>query len=56
MTTYIFHREGGKWYPLELRDNADAKANAECNPGTVKVTNAKTKEVVWELKDETKIH
>jgi hypothetical protein len=50
MTTYIFHREDDYWYLIELYDDADAKINAEWNPGTVLVTNALTKEVVWELK------
>lgn len=44
--TYIFHRSNG-WYPVELRDDRDACANAEANPGTVKVENATTREIVW---------
>lgn len=45
-TAYIFHRADG-FYPLKLKDDADAKANAESNPGTLKVENAATGEVVW---------
>jgi hypothetical protein len=44
---YIFFREGG-WYPLELSDDKEARANAESNPGTLKVENAVTEELVWE--------
>lgn len=33
---YVFFREG-MFYPLELRDDADACANAECNPDTLRV-------------------
>ena len=50
MKTYIFHREDG-FYPIELEDDNDAIANAELNPGTVKVTTTgpdKKEEVVWE--------
>jgi len=47
MTTYIFFREDG-WYPLELKDDSDACANARCNPGTLRVENALTKQVVWQ--------
>jgi hypothetical protein len=34
---YVFERAEG-WYPLELKDDADARKNAELNPGTLKVT------------------
>lgn len=34
---YVFECSDG-WYPLELKDDADAIANAKCNPGTLKVT------------------
>lgn len=44
---YIFHR-ADMWYPIELRDDEDAIANAKCNPGTTKVTDDKNK-IVWEL-------
>lgn len=43
---YLFHRAEG-WYPLELKNEDEARANAECNPGTLKVTNAITEELVW---------
>ncbi len=33
---YLFHRKD-MFYPLELKDDADAVANAKCNPGTTKV-------------------
>ena len=46
MQIYLFHRED-MFYPIELRDDEDAKRNAECNPGTTKVENAITGEVVW---------
>lgn len=46
MKTYLFHRAEG-FYPLVLADDADAKANAECNPGTLKVTTLDER-VVWE--------
>lgn len=36
MNHYIFRRAEG-FYPLLLRDDADAVANAECNPGTLRV-------------------
>jgi hypothetical protein len=41
---YIFHR-GDMWYPIELRDDADAVANAKCNPGTTLVTDHQGREV-----------
>jgi len=43
---YIFHR-GKLWYPLSLKDDLDAIANAKCNPGTTKVTDSKGK-IIWE--------
>lgn len=46
MNIYIFYRAGG-FYPIELDDDVSAKANAERNPGTIKVENAATKEIVW---------
>ncbi len=36
MMVYIFFR-GDMFYPLELLDDADAIANAKCNPGTTRV-------------------
>ena len=46
MAVYIFFRPEGFFYPITLRDDADARANAECNPGTVKVEDMKGR-VVW---------
>lgn len=46
MTPYIFHRTG-HFYLLELADDKEARANAECNPGTVKVENMLTGKIVW---------
>lgn len=47
---YVFFR-GSMWYPIELRDDADAIANALHNPGTTKVEDAKGR-IVWELPTE----
>lgn len=48
VSVYIFHRAEG-FYLLELSDDAQAKANAECNPGTIKVVriDADREEEVW---------
>lgn len=46
MSLYLFIR-ADVFYPIELRDDDDARANAECNPGTVRVENALTNEIVW---------
>jgi len=49
MKTYLFHRtRQGKpfFYPVELKDDADAVANAHHNPGTEKVTRPDG-ELVW---------
>lgn len=35
-SVYIFFRREG-WYPIELRDDEEARRNAEHNPGTLKV-------------------
>ena len=43
---YEFHRENS-WYPIQLKDDAEAIKNAECNPGTLKVVNAVTRKEVW---------
>lgn len=43
---YIFVRAEG-FYPLVLHDDADARVNAECNPGTLRVEDAKGR-IVWE--------
>lgn len=36
LRTYMFRRAGW-WYLMELKDDTEARANAECNVGTVKV-------------------
>lgn len=49
MNIYIFHRlhEGNPFfYPLELKDDREAVANAECNPGTTCVEDMNGR-VVW---------
>ena len=43
---YIFFRKEG-WYPLVLRDDEDARTNAETNPGTVRVENIDGR-VIWQ--------
>lgn len=45
-TPYIFHRASG-WYPIDLPDDAAARANALTNPGTISIENAITGETVW---------
>jgi hypothetical protein len=45
MMPYIFVRED-VFYMIDLRDDADACANAECNPGTVRVESHDGR-VVW---------
>jgi hypothetical protein len=45
-TPYIFFRDGGHFYSLEMKDDADAMANAELNPGTTKVEDIGGR-VVW---------
>ncbi len=45
MQTYLFFREN-HFYPVELRDDDDAKKNAEINPGTIKVEDVAGR-VVW---------
>ncbi len=44
--TYLFFRDSG-FYPVELEDDYSARENAELNPGTIRVENAETREVVW---------
>lgn len=49
MMDYIFHREHegkGFFYPVQLRDDKDAVANALHNIGTIKVTRPDG-ELVW---------
>ena len=43
---YTFHREEG-FYILELSSDEEAIANAECNPGTLKVMNEITGKIVY---------
>jgi hypothetical protein len=43
---YVFQRKEG-FYPLILQSDEEARANGECNPGTISVTNEITKEVVF---------
>lgn len=45
MSIYIFFREIG-FYPLELRNDEEAIANAKCNPGTLKVESLSGR-IVW---------
>lgn len=42
----LFHREG-MFYPLDLPITDDLSAHAEHNPGTLKITDALTGEVLW---------
>lgn len=42
--TYIFYREN-MFYMVELKDDKDAKANAECNPGTRRVEDMRGNQV-----------
>jgi hypothetical protein len=42
---YLFIRTEG-FYPIELRNDDDARKNAECNPGTLRVE-AVSGRVVW---------
>lgn len=49
MMLFIFFREHdgkGFFYPLELASPAEARANAECNPGTIRVETVGG-DVVW---------
>lgn len=43
---YTFHRKDG-FYSLVLSNDIEAKANAMCNPGTIKVVNECTLGVVF---------
>ena len=42
----IFFREGG-FYPLEIPE-ATIDDNAKCNPGTLRVEDAVTGEILWQ--------
>lgn len=55
MNVYTFHRESGGFYPIELETDAQALADVERNPGTVKVVNEITKEVVFEMGKKTTV-
>lgn len=46
MKVYAFHRDT-HFYVLELKDDADACRNADCNPGTTKVTAEPEGRTVW---------
>lgn len=50
---YIFFRQDD-FYFIELRDNKDAIANAECNAGTIRVEDV-FGNVIWEL-DKSKLN
>lgn len=43
---YLFFREGG-FYPVECRNDDDARNQAERNPGTVRVENVDGK-IIWQ--------
>ena len=43
--TFLFFRENG-FYPIELPE-ATVEDCAECNPGTLKVMDALTGEIIW---------
>jgi hypothetical protein len=47
MRLYAFFRAEG-FYPIELPDTDAIAAHAECNPGTLKVVDVVTNNVVWE--------
>ena len=45
--TYLFFRGDG-FYSIELKDDADAIANAECNNGTLQVQDINGR-IVWSV-------
>ncbi len=49
---YVFFRADG-FYPIELKDDEDARQNAEINPGTIRVENIDG-DVVWPLPENPK--
>lgn len=51
--TYIFFRED-MFYPINLKNDEDAIANAECNAGTIRVEDV-FGNVIWEL-DKSKLN
>lgn len=48
MPTYLFRRAEG-FYDLRLKDDDDARRNAETNPGTVTVLRMPSYRVVWPI-------
>lgn len=44
--TVIFHRAEG-WYPIQLLKGDDVAIHAELNPGTLKIEDALTGEILW---------
>lgn len=48
----VFFRKD-MFYPLDLADDVDVKANAECNPGTLRVECALTGRVIWQAPEGT---
>lgn len=44
MNGYVFRREEG-FYVVLLKDDADAVANAQCNPGTLRVEDLEGRQV-----------
>lgn len=47
---YTFHRADG-FYVLQFGSDDEAKDNGECNPGTLRVVNELTQDVVYEPKN-----
>lgn len=48
MTEYIFYRDKG-FYFIQLKDDKDALASVESNPGTIKVVIAKTGKIIYPI-------
>lgn len=48
MNIYLFFR-GNYFYTMILKDDQEAIANAECNPGTTRVENL-NKKIIWKAK------
>jgi hypothetical protein len=48
MKTYIFVRKEG-FYPIKLKDDEEAKMNAEINEGTIQVIDPLTEDVIWDI-------
>jgi hypothetical protein len=47
---YLFFRAEG-FYPLELKDDEDARVNARLNPGTIRVENIKG-DTIWKMPEQ----